>query len=81
MTIVPVANSLLRRTDFYRLVGKMIAHSFIHNGPPVFGVSQAVVDYMLAETEEISSLEPADISDIDLRNALVEVNSFLLSIK
>ena len=27
---VPVANYLLRRTGFYKLVGKMIAHSFIH---------------------------------------------------
>ena len=78
---VPVANSLLQRTGFYKLVGKMIAHSFIHNGPPVFGVSQAVVDYMLAETDEISLLELADISDIDLRNALVEVNNFLSIIK
>ena len=45
---VPVANSLLQRTGFYKLVRKMIAHSFIHNRPPVFGVSQTVVDYMLA---------------------------------
>ena len=78
---VPVANSLLQRTGFYKLVGKMIAHSFTHNGSPVFGVSQAVVDYMLAETDEISLLELADISDIDLRNALVEVNNFLSIIK
>ncbi len=34
---IPVANSLLRRTGFYKLVGRMIAHSFIHKGPPIFG--------------------------------------------
>ncbi len=71
---VPVANSLLRSTGFYTLVGRMIAHSFLHSGPPVFGISQAIVDCMVAENdEEIPSLQVADISDIDLRNALLEV--------
>ena len=68
----PVANSLLRRTGFYKLVGRMIVHSFIHKGPPIFCISQAIIDYMSAETK-ISTLEAADICDIDLRKALFEV--------
>lgn len=72
---VPVANSLLRRTGFYKLIGRMIAHSFLHGGPLIFGISQAIVDYILAEdNEEISSLEAVDIPDIDLRDTLIEVN-------
>jgi hypothetical protein len=78
---VPVANSLLRRTGFYKLIGSMIAHSFLHGGPPIFGISQAIIEYMLAEKcEEISSLEAVDISDIDLRNAPNEVNYAMYSL-
>ena len=63
---VQVANSLLS-TGFYMLVGRMIAHSFLHSGPPVFGISQAIVDCMVAENdEEIPSLQVADTLDIDL---------------
>ena len=81
---VPVANSLLRSTGFYKLVGRMIAHSFLHSGLPVFGISQAIVDCMVAENdEEIPSVQVADISDIDLRNALLEVGymASLINIK
>ena len=35
---VPVANSLLRSTGFYKSIGRMIGHSFLHGGPPVFGL-------------------------------------------
>ncbi|XP_046862669.1 uncharacterized protein LOC124456227 [Xenia sp. Carnegie-2017] len=43
---VPVANSLLRSTGFYKCIGRMIAHSFLHAGSPLFGISEVVVDYL-----------------------------------
>lgn len=71
---VPVANSLLRRTGFYKATGRMIAHSFLHGGPPVFGLSEAVIEYWAAKDRDfIPNLEIADVPDIDLRNALTQV--------
>ena len=71
---IPVANSLLRSTGFYKSIGRMIAHSFLHAGPPVFGISKVVVDYLVSDTDDISFIEVADIPDIDLRVALTDVS-------
>lgn len=71
---IPVANSLLRSTGFYKSIGRMIAHSFLHAGPPVFGISKVVMDYLVSDTDEFPLVEVADIADIDLRSALTEVS-------
>ena len=71
---IPVANSLLRSTGFYKSIGRMIAHSFLHAGPPVFGISKVVADYLVSDADEIPLTEVADIPDIDLRIALTEVS-------
>lgn len=71
---IPVANSLLRSTGFYKCIGRMIEHSFLHAGSPVFGISKLVVDYLVSDTDEIPLIEVADIPDIDLRIALTEVS-------
>lgn len=70
---VPVANSLLRSTGFYKCIGRMIAHSFLHAGSPLFGISKVVVDYLVCDKDEIPLIEVVDIPDIDLRIALNEV--------
>ena len=71
---VPVANSLLRSIGFYKSIGRMIGHSFLHGGPPVFGLSSAVIDYLIdVNKESLPTFEVADIPDIDLRNDLLEV--------
>ena len=50
----------------------MIAHSFLHHGPLVFGISEAVVNYFLSETtNDILLLEVADIPDDDLLRGTV----------
>ena len=61
---IPVANSVLRSTGFHKSIGRMIAHSFLHAGPPVFGISKVVVDYLVSDTDEIPLIEVADIPDI-----------------
>ena len=76
---VPVANALLRNTGFYLSIGRMIAHSFLHGGPPIFGLSLAVVQYIASDDkEEISDIQFADIPYIDLRSALLEVHEYIL---
>ena len=64
---IPVSNSLLRSTGIYKAVGRMIANFFLHCGPPVFGISGAVVNYLLSgTTNDVPLLEVADILDVDL---------------
>lgn len=69
---VPVPNAFLCGGGFFKSVGRMMAHSFLHGGPPTYGISQAVVDYFCSGS--IDSLTIEDIPDYELRQALIEVS-------
>lgn len=69
---LPIPNALLRNAGFYTSVGKMIAHSFLHGGPPLYGVSSAVVEFWCQDS--INAVTRDDVADYDLREALKEVS-------
>ena len=49
---IAVANAHLCSTRFYLSIGQMTAHFFLHGGPPVFGMSLAVVQHVVAENPD-----------------------------
>ena len=69
---VPVPNALLCGGGFFKSAGRMMAHSFLHGGPPIYGISPAVVDYWCSDS--IDSLTIEDVPDYELRQALIEVS-------
>ena len=69
---VPVPNALLCGGGFFKSAGRMMAHSFLHGGPPMYGISPAVVDYWCSDS--IDSLTIEDVPDYELRQALIEVS-------
>ena len=74
---VPVHNPALRQTGSFRAVGRIIGHLFLHDGPPLYGLSEAVKHYFTCKNGDISSNPPSlkvdDIPDIDLQLLLKEV--------
>lgn len=74
---IPVPNALLCNSGLYTSVGRMIVHSFLHGGPPLYGLSPAVLEFWTRESiSEAVTIE--DIPDYDLRQALKEVLVLLL---
>ena len=74
---IPVPNALLCKAGLYTSVGRMIAHSFLHGGPPIYGLSPAVLEYWTHDSiSEAVTIE--DIPDYDLRQALKQVYVVLL---
>ena len=69
---VPIPNALLCSSGFFISVGRMMAHSFLHAGPAVYGLSPAVVDYWISDSIDAITIE--DVPDFELRQALVEVS-------
>lgn len=73
---LPIPNALLRNAGFYKSVGRMIAHSFLHGGPPLFGLSPAVVQFWCQDS--INAVTIDDVPDYDLREALKEVSTTVM---
>lgn len=69
---IPVPNVSLCNSGLYTSVGRMIAHSFLHGGPPLYGLSPVVREFWTRESIS-ETVTIKDIPDYDLRQALKEV--------
>ena len=58
--------------DFSKVRERMMAHSFLHGGTPIHGISSAVVDYWCSDS--IDSLTTEDVPNFELRQALIELS-------
>ena len=66
---IPVPHALLCNSGLYTSVGRMIAHSFPHRGPPVYGSSPAVLEFWTrGDISEAFIID--NIIDYDLWQAL-----------
>ena len=80
--LVPIHDQALRCTGSFNAIGRIIAHSFIHNGPLLYGISPAVKRFWAltaAGNEDdvvtlLASLTINDIPDVDLRGYIEQVN-------
>ena len=55
--------------------GRMIAHSFLHVGPQLYGLSLAVVEFWCQDS--INAVTIGDVPDYELREALREVRKIM----
>ena len=79
---LPVHNPSLRNTGSFRAVGRILAHSFLHGGPGIHGLSKAVKHYFASKKKQDLSSDPPpldlqDVPDFDLRMLLKEVRTGL----
>ena len=72
----------MKQAGLYLTVGKMLAHSILHGGPPYYGLSPAIIHYWKVDDviQDPLSLCLDDIPDYELRTALQEELVFFLYI-
>ena len=75
---LPVHSLSLRNTGSFKAVGRILAHSFLHGGPCIHGLSKATTHYFASQKKQDLSLDPPplelqDVADFDLRMLLKEV--------
>ena len=73
---LPVVNNLMKQAGLYVTVGKILAHSILHGGPPYYGLSPIVIHYWREGDVEGHPLPlcTEDIPDYELRTVLDEVS-------
>lgn len=80
---VPSASAVLLESDLYIMAGRMIGHSFLHGGPTLSGLSQAVISVITGGTKETaaSHLTLEDCPDLDHQEtiSLVSIENMLKS--
>ena len=48
----------------------MIGHSFLHSGPSLYGVSEAIIHMLLHGNVDTATITLADVADLDLRETI-----------
>ena len=73
--LVPVHSEEYTASNYFKYAGKLIAHSVLHAGFGLTGLSRAITEYLL--TEDVNSCLPhlseEDIPDLDIRESLKRV--------
>ena len=82
--IIPVHSVDALSSGCFYIAGQMIAHSVLHGGVGIVGMSKAVSRYIASEgsdAEQASTfLSLADIPDLDTRNVLLQARKSFLNI-
>lgn len=68
--LVPVASQVFVDSDLFLVAGRIIGHSFLHNGPCLTGLSQAVIHVLGGGMPETASIDIKDCCDTDVREAV-----------
>ncbi|XP_030001828.1 uncharacterized protein LOC115427419 isoform X3 [Sphaeramia orbicularis] len=68
--LVPAASQVFVDSDLFVVAGRMIGHSFLHNGPCLTGLSQAVIHVLGGGMPEMASIDIKDCCDTDVREAV-----------
>ncbi|KAK1175612.1 hypothetical protein AOXY_G286 [Acipenser oxyrinchus oxyrinchus] len=66
--LVPTTSRFPVESAIFQAVGHMIGHCFLHGGPPLTGLSPAVVCILTGGEEECAPLQIQDCPDVDLDN-------------
>ncbi|KAI7789827.1 uncharacterized protein LOC130549524 [Triplophysa rosa] len=64
--LVPSTSRLLLDSDLFRVIGRMIGHSFLHGGPLLTGLSRSLFSLLLGQKDEPAVLELEDCPDTDV---------------
>lgn len=64
--LVPSTYRLLLDSDLFRVIGRMIGHSFLHGGPFLTGLSQSLFNLLIGQKDEVAVVELEDCPDTDV---------------
>lgn len=71
--LVPSSSACLVDSDLFLMAGKMIGHCFLHGGPPLSGLSPAVVHVISGGNAETAVVHISDCPYFDLRKKIMLV--------
>uniref|UniRef100_A0A8C2H3U6 HECT domain-containing protein n=1 Tax=Cyprinus carpio TaxID=7962 RepID=A0A8C2H3U6_CYPCA len=69
--LVPSSSAHLVDSDLFLMAGRMIGHCFLHGGPPLSGLSPAVVHVISGGSAETAVVQISDCPDFDLRQKIM----------
>lgn len=79
--LIPSTLGLLVDSDLFVVAGRIIGHCFLHEGPQLHGLSNAVVHLILHNDRDTATVELADVADLEVRSTLQKVNLTQVNIK
>ncbi|XP_034054812.1 uncharacterized protein LOC117534690 [Gymnodraco acuticeps] len=68
--LIPSTSHLLLESDFFVVAGRMIGHSFLHDGPCLGGLSPAVLHVLFGGSPEEATIDIKDCVDLDIRETI-----------
>ncbi|XP_034564149.1 uncharacterized protein LOC117830224 [Notolabrus celidotus] len=68
--LIPSTSQVLVQSDLFKMAGRMIGHSFLHGGPPLTGVSPAILHVLLGGSPETATISLEDVADIDIQETI-----------
>lgn len=66
---------MLIESDFFRVAGRMSAHTFLHDGPKVTGLSPAVIHVLFKGDPEMATVVTEDSPDLHISSIIKLVHN------
>ncbi|XP_031171600.1 uncharacterized protein LOC116061499 isoform X2 [Sander lucioperca] len=64
--LIPSTSHFLLESDFFVVAGRMIGHSFLHDGPCLGGLSLAILHVLFNGSPEEATVDIKDCADLDI---------------
>jgi len=71
--LLPSTSRTLLESDLFTVAGRMIGHSFLHGGPTLNWISEAVIHMLIYGDVDTATITLADVADLDLREIIAMV--------
>lgn len=68
--LVPCTSQILLDSDLFLVAGRMVGHSFLHGGPALAGISEAVVGVLFGSCPDITTITLEDCPDLEHRQTI-----------
>lgn len=75
---MPSTFLILLESDFFVVAGRMIGHSFLHDGPCLSGLSPAILHVLFGGSPEEATIDIKDCADLHIREIINLVRSLFL---
>ncbi|KAI7814205.1 hypothetical protein IRJ41_010097 [Triplophysa rosa] len=68
--LIPSTSQVWAPNEMFTMAGRIIRHSFLHGGPRLTGLSQAVLHVLLGGTPQTATITLNDVADIDIKETI-----------
>lgn len=72
--LIPSVSEELLENNMFTIAGRMIGHSFLHNGPRFPGLSPAIIHVLVGGSPETAPVTIRDCPDLDIREIIEKVS-------